>query len=104
MTRNSTAVSKNQKICPGSAREQGNLWVPVNPILVDNDLFERKLAMNKGDKLVHQMENKIHRSSLKEDDVKNLISFTTLQETKRSRSSNFLADANHYQSRPRQSF
>ena len=104
MARNSTVVNNKQKIRPGSAREQGNLWVPVNPILVDNDLFERKLAMNKGDKLVHQMENKIHRSSLKEDDVKNLNSFTTLQETNRSRSSNFLADANHYQSRPRQSF
>ena len=86
-----------RKIKSGSSRKRGNIWVPINPSLVDKDpfgnKFKKSLKMSKSDILFREVECRIIKSSLEDCNVHGNMSFLCssryMNEDQRSRRSDF---------------
>ena len=87
--------SEGRKCRPGSARERGNVWVPVilGTELADNHRHLNKFKMTKSDALFGEMEEKFQKLTTRRRSVDfSISSFATAERTninRRSRHSDF---------------
>ena len=75
MIKRRKVVNKLRQMPPWSGQERGNLWIPLNSILVDKDPFEKKFKMTKSDKLFKEMEYRFRKSSHKRLCAESAVAF-----------------------------
>ena len=72
--------SAGPRIRPGSARERGNVWVPVGTNIKDSNEYWNKFKMTKSDSMFQEMEKKFQNLSARRRSFDHSLSFLTPSE------------------------
>ena len=87
---------------PGSARERGNVWVPINNNAKDNIEYWNKFNMTKSDAMFQEMEKKFQHLSARRRSFDHSLSFLAPSElayrSRRSRKSDLATFTRPYPS------
>ena len=94
--------SAGPRVRIGSARERGNVWVPVNTSSKDNNEYWNKFSMTKSDAMFQEMEKKFQKLSARRRSFDHSLSFLTPSElayrSRRSRNSDLATFTRPYPS------